>query len=236
VRAYARPWGRAAVLVCEDAWHTLTGTIAALAGAEVLFVCAAAPARGVWPRDDAVPGPASVARWERLIRDLAEEHGIYACLANLVGSEGGKTFGGTSAVVGPKGDVRARAPMHDETIVVATVDLADIARTRADVPLLSDLRTMLPHLARGLARAVSATERDAPVRYDPAVVHEAPPVVETDAAPGSAAGGTERAGPAEAGGAPGGAAPAEGGGRAATAAAGAASPAARVAGPPPPTS
>jgi NAD+ synthetase len=208
VRAYARPWGRAAVLVCEDAWHTLTGTIAALDGAEVVFVCAAAPARGVWPRGDEVPGPASVARWERLTRDIAEEHGVYACLTNLVGSEGGKTFGGTSAVVGPKGDVRARAPMHDESIVVATVDLGDIARSRADVPLLSDLRDLLPHLARNMERVESGVP--ALLRYDAAANDPTPAVAETDAAPGSAAGGTERAGPAE-----GAREPDNGGGRAA---------------------
>jgi NAD+ synthetase len=199
VRAFTLGWGRVAVLVCEDAWHTLTGTIAALDGAEVVFVCAAAPARGVWPRGDDVPGPASVARWERLIRDLAEEHGVYACLANLVGSEGGKTFGGTSVVVGPTGEVRARAPMHDEAVVVATLDLGDIARARADVPLLSDLRTMLPHLTLQLARSQSGRPPSVPPRYDAAPRDRVPAVVETDAAPGSAAGGTEGGGPAATG-------------------------------------
>ena len=198
VRAYTRPWGRAAILVCEDAWHSLTGTIAALDGAEVVFVCSAAPARGVWPRADAVPGPASVARWDRLMRDIAEEHGVYACLANLVGSEGGKTFGGTSTVIGPKGDVRARASMHDEAIVTATVDLGDLTRARADVPLLTDLRTMLPHLTRNVERV----EGNVPVvlRYDAAPSDPTDAVLETDAAPDSEAGGTERAGPAESGG------------------------------------
>src|SRR5437773_6551911 len=33
VRAFDTQWGRAAVLVCEDAWHSLSGTIAALDGA-----------------------------------------------------------------------------------------------------------------------------------------------------------------------------------------------------------
>ncbi|HEY0778742.1 MAG TPA: nitrilase-related carbon-nitrogen hydrolase, partial [Gemmatirosa sp.] len=85
--AFDAPWGRAAILVCEDAWHSLTGTIAALDGAQVVFVLSAAPARGVWPRADDVPGPASVARWERLVRGIAEEHGVVVCYANLVGSE-----------------------------------------------------------------------------------------------------------------------------------------------------
>jgi NAD+ synthase (glutamine-hydrolysing) len=59
VRAFDTPWGRAALLVCEDAWHSLTGTIAALDGAQIIFVCSAPPARGLGLKQDGVPGPAS---------------------------------------------------------------------------------------------------------------------------------------------------------------------------------
>lgn len=62
VRAFDTSWGRAAMLVCEDAWHSMTGTIAALDGAQIIFVCAAPPARGAWPKADDVPGPASVSQ------------------------------------------------------------------------------------------------------------------------------------------------------------------------------
>jgi NAD+ synthetase len=146
MRAFDTPWGRAAILVCEDAWHSLSGTVAALDDAQLIFLSSAAPARGVWPRDDAIPGPASVARWERLVRDIAEEHGVFVTFANLVGSEGGKMFPGASMVMGPRGDLRARAPVWDEAILTATIDLGDLARARSDVPLLADLRTALPHL------------------------------------------------------------------------------------------
>ena len=47
--AFDTSWGRAAILVCEDAWHSLSATLAA-------------PARGAWPRDDAIPAAASLAR------------------------------------------------------------------------------------------------------------------------------------------------------------------------------
>src|SRR5215208_94202 len=146
VCAFDAPWGRAALLVCEDAWHSITATIAALAGAQVIFLSAAAPARGAWPRTDDTPGPASLQRWERLARDIAEEHGVYVSLAHLVGNEAGKTFAGGSMVAGPKGDVRGRAPLWDEAILSISLDPADITHARADMPLLSDLETMLPHL------------------------------------------------------------------------------------------
>ena len=47
IRAFDTPWGRSAMLVCEDAWHSLTGTLLALDGAQMIFISAAAPARGV---------------------------------------------------------------------------------------------------------------------------------------------------------------------------------------------
>ncbi len=165
VRAFDVPWGRASILICEDAWHSLSGTIAALDGAQVIFVCSAAPARGIQPGEDGVQGPASVNRWERLVRDIAEEHGVYAVLCSLVGSEGGKSFQGGSIVVGPHGDVRARAPVMDEALLLAEVDLDDLGRARADAPLLADLRAQLPNLERELKRA-RAGERATPSRFD----------------------------------------------------------------------
>ena len=156
-RAFDTPWGRAAILVCEDAWHSLSGTIVALDGAQLVIVPSAPPARGAWPKTDEVPGPASVSRWERLTRDMADEHGIYIALANLVGSEAGKQFPGCAMLAGPKGDVRARGPLWEEAIVTATIDLADVTRARADMPLIADLETMMPHLRDTLAKLDAGT-------------------------------------------------------------------------------
>jgi NAD+ synthase (glutamine-hydrolysing) len=158
VRAFDTGWGRAAMLICEDAWHSLTGTVAALDGATTLFVLSASPARGVWPREDEGPIPANLKRWERLARDIAEEHGVFVALVNLVGTEGGKTFTGGSIVAGPHGDVRAQAPLWDETIMTITLDPQDLTRARSDVPLLTDLQTMMPHLMRTVDR-IQAGER-----------------------------------------------------------------------------
>jgi NAD+ synthetase len=164
IRAFDLPWGRAAMLVCEDAWHSVTGTLAALDGAQLIFICAGAPARGTAPRDDGIPGPASVARWERLARDIAEEHGVFVSLANLVGDEGGKAFPGGAIICGPGGDVRIRGPLWEEALVSAPMDLADLTRARADMPLLADLRVALPHLLTSLDRIQRGG--GAPVAFD----------------------------------------------------------------------
>ncbi|MBM4194998.1 MAG: NAD+ synthase [Gemmatimonadetes bacterium] len=154
-RAFDTRWGRAAILVCEDAWHSLSGTIAALDGAQMIFVVAAAPARGMHDRRSIEGAPATVARWDRLVLDIAEEHGVFCSLANLVGSEGGKVFPGASVVMGPRGTVCARAPLWDEALVTADLELADIGRARTDAPMLSDLKVALPTLRAELERVAN---------------------------------------------------------------------------------
>jgi len=69
-------------------------------------------------------------------------------------------------LMGPRGDVRSRAPVWDEAMLVATIDLGDLARARSDVPLLADLRTALPHL-RELLDAVDRDDVRLPVEWDP---------------------------------------------------------------------
>jgi NAD+ synthase (glutamine-hydrolysing) len=152
IRAFDTPWGRAALLVCEDVWHSMTGTIAALDGAQLIIVPTAPPARGAWPKEDGIPGPSSVSRWERLARDMADEHGIYVALVHLVGSEGGKQFPGAALLAGPKGEVRTRGPLWEEALVVAQVDLGDVTRARADMPLIADLETMVLHLGEAMMK------------------------------------------------------------------------------------
>lgn len=167
IRAFDTSWGRVAMLVCEDAWHSLSGTIAALDGAQLIIVPSASPGRGVWKRADDLPGPASLERWERLARDIASEHGVFVALIHLVGNEGGKVFTGGSVIAGPKGDIKCRAPLWDEAIVNITLSESELTRARADMPLLTDLQTMLPHLVGALDP--TRQQALAPVEYDPPV-------------------------------------------------------------------
>jgi NAD+ synthase (glutamine-hydrolysing) len=149
VQAFATPWGRAAVLICEDAWHSITPMLAALDGAQLILIPAASPARGIQP----VAGtrrPASVLRWEHIVQDIAGEHGVFVALAQLVGFEGGKAFAGGSLVAGPRGDLIGHGPLFQEGLFPLALDLEEITRARADLPLLSDLEMRLPHLLASL--------------------------------------------------------------------------------------
>ena len=169
VRSFETSWGgKAAILICEDAWHSLAATVAALEGAQLVIVPSASPARGLGEEEDCEGGgealPASVVRWERIVRGIAEEHGVFVALANLVGFEGGKGFPGASAVIDPTGRVMARGPLFEEALLTADLDLDSLTTARSDSPLLADLQSALPVLTKSL----SGDKQDQKVRFDPA--------------------------------------------------------------------
>jgi NAD+ synthase (glutamine-hydrolysing) len=153
IQAFDTRWGRAALLICEDAWHSFAPMLAALDGAQLIIVPSASPARGVVTADDTAGRPVSLARWSRLAQDIAGEHGVYVALAQLVGFEGGKAFPGGSILAGPRGDLLSQGPVFQEAIIPAVLDFEEITRARADLPLLADLEMRLPHLLGSLHAA-----------------------------------------------------------------------------------
>src|SRR5881628_3739966 len=170
IRAFDTRWGRAAILICEDAWHSLSGTIAALQGAQLVIVPSASPARGTGMDEEGIRLPASVVRWERILRGMADEHGVWVAFASLVGFEGGKGFPGGSVVVSPAGDIVLRGPLFEEAVLTYDVDFEEITRARADSPLLADLEVNLPHLIKNLGKGErgKGKRKARSVQFDPA--------------------------------------------------------------------
>ncbi|APD09037.1 MULTISPECIES: nitrilase-related carbon-nitrogen hydrolase [Thermus] len=157
VEAFTTRFGRAAILICEDFWHSVTATIAALDGAEVIYVPAASPARGFQGER-----PENVARWRTLAQAVAAEHGVYVVLASLVGFEGGKGMSGGSLVAGPEGRILAEAPLFEEAALLFSLDRDRIPPVRYDSPLLSDLEAGLPLLLQDLTRVLNGRRHEAP--------------------------------------------------------------------------
>ena len=116
------------ILICEDFWHPSLAYVLAAAGVDVLCVAAAAPGRGAWDGGDHGDF-ASMDAWERIARTTAQFYGIYLMLANRVGVEGGVTFGGGSLIIGPAGDVMARASSQP-ALLRATLLPEELARAR----------------------------------------------------------------------------------------------------------
>ncbi|BDG24849.1 nitrilase-related carbon-nitrogen hydrolase [Thermus thermophilus] len=155
VEAFRTRFGRAALLICEDFWHSITATIAALDGAEVIYVPSASPARGFQGGY-----PENVARWRTLAQAVAAEHGLYVVVASLVGFEGGKGMSGGSLVVGPDGRILAEAPLFEEAALLFALDRERIPPVRYDSPLLSDLEAGLPLLLSDLQRVLGRRDAD----------------------------------------------------------------------------
>lgn len=150
VAAFDTRFGRMGMLICEDLWHSLTPSILALDGAELLLSGCASPARGFGP---ASPLPGNLDEWDRIAARTSKEHGVFVLLAHLAGSEGGKLFAGGSSAWAPDGSLMARAPLFAEATTSVTVDTGDILRIRQESPLLGDLSNALPRLRTSLDRA-----------------------------------------------------------------------------------
>ena len=155
VEAFRTRFGRAALLICEDFWHSITATIAALDGAEVIYVPSASPARGFQGGY-----PENVARWRTLAQAVAAEHGVDAVVASRVGVEGGRGRSGGSLVVGPDGRILAEAPLFEEAALLFPLDRERIPPVRYDSPLLSDLEAGLPLLLSDLQRVLGRRDAD----------------------------------------------------------------------------
>ncbi len=141
IEVFRTRFGPATVLICEDVWHSITGAIAALKGAEVFYVIAASPGRGFHGEN-----VGNVMKWQDILCNMAEEHGVWVVNASLVGFEGGKGFVGQSIIVNPFGQVVVSAPLMKEAMVTATIDTEEIAIARANAPLLADLESGLADL------------------------------------------------------------------------------------------
>ncbi len=120
---------RIGLLVCEDFWHPALSYLLAVRGINLLLVAAAPPGRGVLQAEgDALFATSAV--WERMARTTAQLYGIYVALAIRAGVEGGATFAGGSVIVGPGGELLARAPEAEEATIAAELSLSELARSR----------------------------------------------------------------------------------------------------------
>lgn len=121
----------AALLICEELWHPALAYLAALRGARLLVVLAAAPGRGS-PSDPEDPGARFGSRlaWRLLARTAALTNGIYVALVNRCGVEGGVVFAGGSMVVTPDGSVAAEGSESGPDVVEATLDAESVLAAR----------------------------------------------------------------------------------------------------------
>jgi N-carbamoylputrescine amidase len=142
LQAFDTRFGRMAILICEDAWHAIMPTIAAIKGARALIIPSASPGRGLAGGGELE----SVRYWREILHAYAVEHGVYIFYAGLAGFEGGKGMTGSSRVVDPRGQTLAEGPEIGPCIIRAEIDFREVDLARASLPLLGDLGSLLPDL------------------------------------------------------------------------------------------
>ncbi len=139
VRAFNTRFGRLGILICEDFWHASPAYLLWLDGADVMVFTSASPGRGL----NTEPQLES-ARWvEHINRAYASLFTDFVIHVNRVGYEDGLNFWGGSTVFDPSGELLVKAPYHQEALTPVEIDLNQLHRTRAMLPLLRDERTGL---------------------------------------------------------------------------------------------
>ena len=142
-KSFATRAGDLGVLICWDQWYPEAARLTALKGAQILLYPTAI---GWHPEEKAELGAAQHTAWETVQRSHAIANGCYVAAVNRVGFEpepgadGGIEFWGGSFVVGPDGEVLARAPSDAEAVLTVSLDLTAIDELRVGWPFLRDRR------------------------------------------------------------------------------------------------
>lgn len=135
VRAFDGPWGRAALLICEDLWHPSTAYLAALDRALLIICPSSSPLRGI---SDGESQDDNARYWELINRTYAETFGLFLVYANRVGFEDGVGFWGGSEILDPFGRRLAKGKYYEDDLITAELSLDAVRRKRIVSPLLRD--------------------------------------------------------------------------------------------------
>jgi len=151
IRAFDTKFGRFGMLICEDFWHASLPYLLWLDGADVLLFSSASPGRGLENK----PRLKSSSWVEHTNRAYAGFFTVFVAHANRVGYEDGLNFWGGSTIFDPDGNLLVRAPDFESSLTVTEIDMNQLHRSRAKLPLLRDERTSL--VQRELERILGET-------------------------------------------------------------------------------
>ena len=139
VQAFDTRFGRFGMLICEDFWHASPPYLLWMDGADVLLFSSASPGRGL----NGEPKLESSAWVEHTNQAYAALFTTFVAHTNRSGFEDGLNFWGGSTVYDPNGKLVVQAPYFEESLTTAEIDLNQLHRTRARLPLLRDERPEL---------------------------------------------------------------------------------------------
>ncbi len=139
IRAFNTRFGRMGLLICEDFWHASPPYLLWLDGADTMLFTSASPGRGL-NRENQLES----ARWvEHINQAYASLFTTFVAHANRTGFEDGLNFWGGATLFDPNGELLLKGPYFQEALSQTEIDLNQLHRTRARLPLLRDERTAL---------------------------------------------------------------------------------------------
>jgi predicted amidohydrolase len=123
------PWGKLGFTICYDVRFPYLHRALAKAGAEMIVVPAA------------FTRPTGEAHWEVLLRARAIETGSYVLAPAQGGThEDGRATWGHSTVIDPWGRVVGKLDHEEPGVLIADLDLDEVAKARAAIPALVNER------------------------------------------------------------------------------------------------
>jgi len=127
---------RIGIQICYDRKYPEGSRLLALKGAEILFMPICAATYG----ETKLRGNT----WDVPLQARAYENGVYVVAVNRAGDEKGRKHIGRSMIVDPVGaDMIAIASSGEPEILVATVDLDNVAKAQTSLPWWRDRRPEL---------------------------------------------------------------------------------------------
>jgi len=125
---------RVGISICYDNSFPETARILAVKGAELIIMPFATPYYDMW---------------EKMLIARAFDNLSYVAVCNKVGNECGYTFGGSSSIISPYGEVLRRGNREKDEVITETLDLRNVYEARRRYAMFRDRR---PEIYRELAQ------------------------------------------------------------------------------------
>jgi len=125
------PFGRVGMIICFDLWFPEAARALALGGAEIIAV----PTNWVASFKRQVYDDRGYCQGDYIAMAVSAQNGVAVACADRIGTERGTRFLGASIIVGVDGwPVAGPASKDSPELLIADVDLDDVARSRSRTP------------------------------------------------------------------------------------------------------
>ncbi len=130
INVYNTEFGKIGIQICYDIFFPEISKIQALKGADILINISASPITSRF-------------YFENLMVSRAIENSVFYIYNNWAGTQRSLVYWGGSAIIGPKGEILAKAPYFQPHILKYQIDLRDLNIARRLRPTIKDTKVEL---------------------------------------------------------------------------------------------